>query len=122
MFADAEAYERFMGRWSRVVAPRLVDFTGVPDRGRLLEVGSATGSLAYAIVERKVHTHVVGIDPSREYIAYAASKNPSPDRVNFEVGDAQELQFPTQASIAPCPYSCSISSPTRRKHCQNFAA
>jgi hypothetical protein len=29
MFANAEAYERFMGRWSRLVAPLLVDFAAV---------------------------------------------------------------------------------------------
>jgi len=94
MFGDAEAYERFMGRWSRLVAPWLVDFSDVPDTGRMLDVGSGTGSLAHAIVERKVHARVVGIDPSREYIAYARSKMSFPDRVYFEVGDAERLHFP----------------------------
>src|SRR5689334_10171473 len=93
MFGDAEAYERFMGRWSRVVAPRLVDFTGLPERGRVLDVGSGTGSVAFAIAERKRYTQIVGIDPSREYVAYAAARNPFPDRVGFEVGDAQQLVF-----------------------------
>ena len=97
MFGDAEAYERFMGRWSRIAAPRLVDFTDVPDRGRILDVGSGTGSLAHAIAERKVNARVVGIDPSREYIAWAASKNSFPDRVNFEMGNAQELHFPDES-------------------------
>ena len=94
MFGDAEAYERFMGRWSRLVAPRLVDFTGVPNRGRMLDVGSGTGSLAQAIAEREVHGRVVGIDPSKDYVAYAAGRNSFPDRVSFEVGDAQQLHFP----------------------------
>ena len=49
MFGDAEAYERFMGRWSRPVATRLVDFTGIPSRGSMLDAGSGTGSLAFAI-------------------------------------------------------------------------
>jgi hypothetical protein len=43
MFGDAEAYERFMGRWSRLVASRFVEFTGLPERGRMLDVGSGTG-------------------------------------------------------------------------------
>jgi len=94
MFGDAEAYERFMGRWSRLVAPRLVDFTDLPEEGRVLDVGSGTGSLAYAIAERKAHTRVTGIDPSKEYVAYAGSRNAFPDRVGFEVGDAQQLRFP----------------------------
>src|ERR1051325_5988236 len=78
MFGDAEAYERFMGRWSRLIAPRFVDFTDIPDRGRILDVGSGTGSLARVIAERKPHAGVVGIDPSHEYVAYALSKNSLP--------------------------------------------
>jgi hypothetical protein len=42
MFGDAEAYDRFMGRWSHLVAPLLVDFTGLPGTGRVLDVGSGT--------------------------------------------------------------------------------
>jgi SAM-dependent methyltransferase len=94
MFGNAEAYERFMGRWSRRVAPRVVDFTELPEGGRMLDVGSGTGSLAFAIAERKHQARVVGIDPSKEYVAYASSRNPFPDRATFKVGDAQQLPFP----------------------------
>jgi SAM-dependent methyltransferase len=94
MFGDAQAYERFMGRWSRLVAPQLVDFTDLPERGRILDVGSGTGSLAFAIAERKGQARVLGIDPSREYVAYAISRNSFPDRASFVVGDAQQLHFP----------------------------
>lgn len=83
-----------MGRWSRLVAPLLVDFARIPNTGRVLDVGSGTGSLAFAIAERKPRTHVLGIDPSREYVAYANSRNPFPDRASFQVGDAQQLLFP----------------------------
>ena len=69
MFADANAYERFMGRWSRLVAPELVDFTNVPEDGLLLDVGSGTGALAFTLAERKPRVHVRGIDPSEEYVA-----------------------------------------------------
>jgi SAM-dependent methyltransferase len=94
MFGDAQAYERFMGRWSTLVAPRLVDFTGLPERGRVLDVGSGTGSLALAIAKHNGQMQVLGIDPSQEYVAYATSRNPFPERASFEVGDAQQLQFP----------------------------
>ena len=83
-----------MGRWSRLVAPRLVDFTDLPQRGRMLDVGSGTGSLAFAIAERRLHARVLGIDPSEEYVTYASSRNAFADRASFEVGDAQHLRYP----------------------------
>ncbi|HEX8985933.1 MAG TPA: class I SAM-dependent methyltransferase, partial [Bryobacteraceae bacterium] len=83
MFGDAEAYEGFMGRWSRLAAPRFVDFTGLPERGRILDVGSGTGSLAFAIAESNSRASVLGIDPSKEYVAYATSRNTFPDRASF---------------------------------------
>src|SRR5512132_1847319 len=91
MFGNAEAYERFMGRWSRLVAPKLVDFAALPDNARVLDVGSGTGSLASAIIDRKPRARVVGIDPSAEYVAYAKSRGS--DRAAFEVGDAQKMTF-----------------------------
>jgi len=94
MFGDAEAYELFMGRWSRHLAVPFVDFIDLPERGRILDVGAGTGSLAAAIAERKGQTHALGIDPSQQYVAYAISKSRFPDRISFEVDDAQELCYP----------------------------
>ena len=97
MFGNAEAYGRFRGRWSRLVGPLLVDFSDLSDGGRVLDAGSGTGLLACAIADRKTQASVLGIDPSKDYVAYANSRNPFPDRVRFEVGDAQQLHFPDAA-------------------------
>lgn len=93
MHFDAEAYERFMGRWSSMLAPQLVQFTDLPDGGRVLDVGTGSGSLAFAIARRNPHCQVFGIDTSRQYVGRAEKTNPFPDRVKFEVGDAQHLPF-----------------------------
>ena len=93
MFGDADAYERFMGRWSQLVAPLLIEFAGMDDLGNVLDIGSGTGSLAFAILKLKRNCSVVGIDPSREYVAYSLSKNAFGARATFEVGDAQKLRF-----------------------------
>jgi SAM-dependent methyltransferase len=94
MFGDAEAYERFMGRWSRLLAPLLVDFAEIPDSSQVLDIGSGTGALTFAIAKRSTNCHIVGIDRSKEYVAYATSKNRFPDRARFQSGDAQQLPFP----------------------------
>jgi SAM-dependent methyltransferase len=93
MFGNAEAYERFMGRWSRQIAPLLIDFARVPKSGRVLDVGSGTGSLAFEAARRRAGIQVTGIDPSAEYAGYATANNSFPDRVVFQRGDAQHLEF-----------------------------
>lgn len=41
-FFNAEAYERLMGRWSRRLAPLLIEFADVREGDRVLDVGSGT--------------------------------------------------------------------------------
>jgi SAM-dependent methyltransferase len=101
MFENAEAYESFMGRWSRQLATLLIQFARIPDDGRVLDVGSGTGQLAFEIARLKPAARITGIDPSKEYVSYANSRNRSPDRVSFEIGDAQTLRFPP-ASFTAC--------------------
>jgi ubiquinone/menaquinone biosynthesis C-methylase UbiE len=92
MFAASAGYERFMGRWSRLLAPAYIAFAGVKNGDRVFDVGTGTGSLA-AIVEASMPaSEVVGVDPSEAFIAYA-QKNAKSPRVRFEVGDAQALKF-----------------------------
>jgi len=90
MFSRADAYERFMGRWSRQLAPALVEFSEVKDGGAVLDVGSGTGALAFAVRDATTTTRVLGIDLSPEYVTYATNGN-ADARVRFEVGDAQAL-------------------------------
>jgi SAM-dependent methyltransferase len=93
MFVNAAGYESFMGRWSRVLAPLLLEFSRVRDGWQVLDVGSGTGSLALEIVQRKPNCTVIGIDPSPEYVAYASSRVSSP-AATFEVANAQSLAYP----------------------------
>ena len=93
MFGNAEAYDRFMGRWSRLIAPPLLDFASLPEVGQVLDVGSGIGDLAFEVARRKIGLHVRGVDRSHEFVAYATSQNPCPERIRFQVGDAQDLPF-----------------------------
>ena len=92
MFAVSAGYERFMGRWSRLLAPAYIAFAGVRNGDGVLDVGTGTGSLAAALEASMPASEIVGIDPSEEFIAFA-QKNAKSTRVHFEVGDAQALKF-----------------------------
>jgi len=93
MFSAGDAYERFMGRWSRALAPLLVEFAGVRDGDAVLDVGSGTGALTAAVVVVAPSSRVIGIDPAAPYVDFARTRHPG-DLVRFEVGDAQRLRFP----------------------------
>ena len=93
MFSAADAYERFMGRWSRALAPLLVEFATIGKGDAVLDVGSGTGALTAAVVAVAPSSHITGIDPAEPYVAFAQARHPG-NLVKFEVGDAQRLRFP----------------------------
>ena len=91
-FAESDAYERFMGRWSRRLAPLLVKFASVDEGDSVLDVGSGTGALAFALAEAIPSVRVTGVDPSSAYVRYAQARTPG-DRLRFSVGDARAMEF-----------------------------
>lgn len=92
---DADAYDQLMGRWSRRLATRFLDFVGATD-GTVLDVGCGTGSLTAALLERPGVGSVCGIDVSSAYVAAAQTRLASP-RAAFEVGDACALAAPDRS-------------------------
>ncbi|MFT4100550.1 MAG: methyltransferase domain-containing protein [Burkholderiaceae bacterium] len=92
MFAASAGYERFMGRWSRLLAPAHLAFAGVSNGDRVLDVGTGTGSVASAVAAGMPASEIIGVDPSEGFVAYAR-KNARSARSRFEVGDAQALRF-----------------------------
>ena len=93
LFARGSAYEQFMGRWSRRLAPLLVDFAAVAAGDRVLDVGSGTGALTFFVAETFPSVSVTGIDPSAAYVR-EAQRRASGSRVRFLVGEAEHLEFP----------------------------
>src|SRR5215218_10661763 len=88
---SGDAYETYVGRWSRLVAPEFLGWLAVPPGGSWLDVGCGTGALVETILSLSAPSEVVGIDPSLAYVAFASDRVNDP-RVRFDVGDAQALQ------------------------------
>src|SRR5918995_1691534 len=90
IWASGDAYEPYVGRWSRAVAHQFLAWLAVPPGGRWLDVGCGTGALTAVILDIKSPSEVLGIDQSAEYVEYARRRLPDP-RARFEVGDARSL-------------------------------
>lgn len=91
-FADAGAYERFMGRWSRAVAPHFLRWIEPPPGARWLDIGCGTGILTEAMLDLCEPASVVGIDPVRTQIEQAVG-GPAGARAKFQQADATSLPF-----------------------------
>ena len=92
MFAGGAAYEQFMGRWSRRLAPLLVTFAGIADGDFVLDAGCGTASLSFAIGDMAPSARLTCIDHSAAYVDRAQASGPG-DRMRFLVGDVQALAF-----------------------------
>ena len=95
-WAAGDPYERYVGRWSRLVARDFVAWLGLPPRLRWLDVGCGTGALSAAVLAAALPATVIGIDPSEAFLALARAQLPDP-RVRFEPGDAQALPLADRA-------------------------
>lgn len=93
MFGDATAYERFMGRWSALLAPDFLDAVLGSSRegpGTVIDVGCGTGNLSVEVLARWPQAKVVAIDPSRPFVA-AARERLAFARARVEVGSGMQL-------------------------------
>lgn len=86
----AEGYEHYMGRWSRRIAARFIEWLDPPAGADWLEVGCGTGALTEAILDGTAPRSVRAIDPSRAFIAHASSRIRD-ERVQFEEAEVRDL-------------------------------
>ncbi len=86
----AEAYGRFMGRFSEPLATEFADACGVSAGQRVLDVGCGPGALTAELVRRLGPDAVTAIDPSPPFVEAAAARFP---RVDVRIGTAEDLPF-----------------------------
>src|ERR687897_2784536 len=95
VWGNTEAYEAYMGRWSRPVAEAALAWLGLPPGLSWLDVGCGTGALTQAILDAADPREILGADPSGDFIATAGQI--ADPRVRFAIGDARALPVPDDA-------------------------
>jgi SAM-dependent methyltransferase len=86
----AEAYDRFMGRYSEPLAPLFADYAGISSPGQTLDVGCGTGALTAELVRRVGAAAVTCVDPSESFVAAVRQRHPA---VTVRRAAAEELPF-----------------------------
>lgn len=98
-WSRGDAYERYLGRWSAMLAPRFVDWLG-SDRGAAwVDVGCGSGALTAAVLaaDETPGARVCGVDPSAGFLG-TARRRIGDRRVHFTVADAARLPFDAACS------------------------
>ncbi|HEU5296459.1 MAG TPA: class I SAM-dependent methyltransferase [Burkholderiaceae bacterium] len=90
-FNDGASYELMMGRWSRLVGERFLDWIGVPDGARWIDVGCGNGAFTELLVQRCRPFDVQAFDPSPGQLDYARHRLPPGAPVRWAEGDAMKL-------------------------------
>ena len=91
-FADAEAYELAIGRWSRIAGEIFLDWLSLRRGLNWLDVGCGTGSFTELVHDRCAPDTISAIDPSEQQIEFAESR-PGASRVDYRRGDAMSMPF-----------------------------
>ncbi len=89
-WSDGARYERYVGRWSRLVAGEFLTWLAIESGQRWLDVGCGAGAITQTILGLAEPRAVTGVDRSEGFIAHAQASIPD-DRASFMIGDAQAL-------------------------------
>jgi SAM-dependent methyltransferase len=87
-----DAYERFIGRWSSLVAIDFLSWLELPAGLRWVDVGCGTGALSEAILDGQDPTSVVGVEPSAGFVD--AARERLGDRATVHEAPAESLPLP----------------------------
>ena len=87
----AESYDRFMGRFSRLLSPQLADLAAVQAGQRAIDVGCGPGALTSELVKRLGADAVAAVDPSEPFVDAATARHPG---VDVRLASAEALPYP----------------------------
>ncbi len=96
VWSSGAAYGPYVGRWSRLVAKKFLDWLQAPVGDAWLDVGCGTGAVTETILSTCAPSRVHGVDTSDGYLAFARAQITDP-RAHFERADAQALEIEANA-------------------------
>ena len=97
------AYDAYMGRWSKRLAPDFLEFAALVEGAAVLDVGCGTGSLTFEIAGRHMAASIDALDYEPEFVE-AVNTRKGAASINVRQGDAMALpyesaQFDTALSL-----------------------
>jgi SAM-dependent methyltransferase len=87
----ADAYGRFIGRYSEPLAAEFVALAGVQRGQRALDVGCGPGALSAQLVEQFGSAAVSAVDPSERFVAAIRTRLPD---IDVRRASAEQLPYP----------------------------
>ncbi|MGH7317195.1 MAG: class I SAM-dependent methyltransferase [Candidatus Rokuibacteriota bacterium] len=91
-WGSGDAYERYVGRWSRKVATEFLRWLAAGRGLAWADVGCGTGALAETILATWEPVSIEGLDASEGFVSHARQRLGNP-RVRFVTGDATRLPW-----------------------------
>lgn len=88
--SPAEHYDRFMGRYTTHLAPRLAEIAAVRAGMKVLDVGCGPGGLTTELAQRAGADNVAAIDPAGQFAEACRERNPGAD---VREGVAEDLPW-----------------------------
>jgi len=91
LWGSTDAYENYMGRWSKKLAPLFLQWLDAPAEKSWIDIGCGTGHLTELIANTCKPDSVIGVDTAEGFIGLARERVKQAD---FRVESADSLGLP----------------------------
>lgn len=89
-FSGADAYDSFMGRFSRQLSQSFINLVPMGADDQVLDLGCGTGALTGALVGRLGASSVSVLDPSAPFLKSCVNRYPG---ITGKIGTAEDIPF-----------------------------